>query len=130
LAQSQALFVLESGGCAHWDRPLARAAGANSGGDSFRLTRANRRFLMTNAARETEFLFPPWLGLDTHEPKEHDALIAELHAARAREKVLLFERRDLSQRQAMLAQEFEHRLINGLQLIVSLLSLQKSDGHT
>ena len=32
--------------------------------------------------------------------------------------------RDLAQRQVMLAQEFEHRLINGLQVISSLLSLQ------
>ena len=36
----------------------------------------------------------------------------------------------LSQRQVMLAQEFEHRLINGLQLIVSLLSLQSRTATT
>jgi two-component system, sensor histidine kinase PdtaS len=61
---------------------------------------------------------------DGGDQKQHDALTAELQAALAREQVLLREKRDLSQRQVMLAQEFEHRLINGLQLIVSLLSLQ------
>ena len=51
-------------------------------------------------------------------------LSADLQAARAREAALLCDMQDLAQRQAMLAQEFEHRLINGLQLISSLLSLQ------
>ena len=50
--------------------------------------------------------------------------------ARAREEVLLREKRDLSQRQVMLTQEFEHRLINSLQLIVSLLSLQSRAATT
>jgi len=49
---------------------------------------------------------------------------AELHAARQREATLLREMAELAQRQVMLTQEFEHRLINGLQLISSLLSLQ------
>ncbi|MEJ0075019.1 MAG: sensor histidine kinase [Alphaproteobacteria bacterium] len=48
----------------------------------------------------------------------------ELQAARAREAALRREMGDLAQRQVMLAQEFEHRLINGLQVISSLLSLQ------
>jgi len=48
----------------------------------------------------------------------------ELRVARAREAALRQEMADLAQRQVMLAQEFEHRLINGLQLISSLLSLQ------
>ena len=37
---------------------------------------------------------------------------------------------DLAQRQVMLAQEFEHRLINGLQVISSLLSLQSRAAKT
>jgi two-component sensor histidine kinase len=61
---------------------------------------------------------------DTHEQREHDALTAELQAARAREEAWRLEKSDLLKRQDMLAQEFEHRLINGLQIIVSLLSLQ------
>ena len=36
----------------------------------------------------------------------------------------------MSQRQVMLAQEFEHRLINGLQIIVSLLSMQSRTATT
>ena len=58
---------------------------------------------------------------------EHRALVqlsVELRSARARETALLQEMADLAQRQIMQAQEFEHRLINGLQLIASLLSLQ------
>jgi two-component sensor histidine kinase len=42
----------------------------------------------------------------------------------ARENALLREKSDLLQRQATMAQEFEHRLLNSLQSIVSLLSLQ------
>jgi two-component system, sensor histidine kinase PdtaS len=61
---------------------------------------------------------------DTYEQAQYAALIAELLATRAREATLLREKSDLLQRQDMLAQEFEHRLVNSLQIIVSLLSLQ------
>lgn len=63
-------------------------------------------------------------GRDKREQKELDALTADLQAALAREQTLLSDKRELSLRQGMLAQEFEHRLINGLQLVVSLLSMQ------
>jgi two-component sensor histidine kinase len=57
--------------------------------------------------------------------QERDAAItAELNEALAREYALLRERDDLLQRQNLLTQEFEHRLVNGLQLVVSLLSMQ------
>jgi two-component sensor histidine kinase len=85
---------------------------------------------MSSTAGETEFEFPlPRVVRDprTQTPRE---LTAELQAALAREQVLLRERQDLTQRQAMLTQEFEHRLINGLQLIVSLLSLQSRTAPT
>jgi two-component sensor histidine kinase len=55
---------------------------------------------------------------------------AELKNALAREDALLREKGDLLQRQAMLAREFEHRLLNSLQLIVSLLSLQSRTATT
>lgn len=61
-------------------------------------------------------------GLNTYEQTEQ--LIAELQAARAREDALLREKSDLLQRQDMLAQEFDHRLANSLQVICTLLSLQ------
>ena len=57
------------------------------------------------------------------EQKPHSP-VTELQAALAREVELRREMSDLAQRQVMLAQEFEHRLINGLQVISSLLSLQ------
>ncbi len=62
---------------------------------------------------------------DTRDQERHrDALTADLNESLAREKLLLGQKHDLSQRQIMLTQEFEHRLINSLQLIVSMLSLQ------
>jgi two-component sensor histidine kinase len=53
-----------------------------------------------------------------------------LEAALAREQILLEEKQQQAQRQVMLAEEFEHRLVNGLQLIVSLLSLQSRTATT
>ena len=47
-----------------------------------------------------------------------------------RERELLREKSALLQRQDMLAQEFEHRLLNSLQVIVSLLSLQSRAATT
>jgi two-component sensor histidine kinase len=83
---------------------------------------------MSDSIPTQESLFQfPWSRAgkrDTYEQTRHAALIAELQAARAREDALLRDKSDLLQRQDMLAQEFEHRLLNSLQIIVSLLSLQ------
>jgi len=62
--------------------------------------------------------------------KIYAATKAELTAALVREEKLLREKSELLQRQDVLAQEFEHRLVNGLQLIVSLLSLQSRTATT
>jgi two-component sensor histidine kinase len=62
--------------------------------------------------------------------KKYTATKAELTAAIVREEKLLREKSELLQRQDMLAQEFEHRLINSLQLVVSLLSLQSRTART
>jgi two-component sensor histidine kinase len=56
--------------------------------------------------------------------KQDASATAKLDSALAREAALLRDRDDLVQRQEMLTQEFEHRLVNGLQMVVSLLSLQ------
>jgi two-component sensor histidine kinase len=56
--------------------------------------------------------------------KDDAATAARLESALAREAALLRERDELVRRQEMLTQEFEHRLVNGLQMVVSLLSLQ------
>ena len=76
--------------------------------------------------QEAGFQFPPPSSFvrNRREQKQRDALRAELQAAVAREAALLKEKHELSQRQVMLAEEFEHRLTNSLQLIASLLSLQ------
>jgi two-component sensor histidine kinase len=67
---------------------------------------------------------------DRQDPKSYDVLAAELEAALGREEIYLREMNELAERQVMLAQEFEHRLVNGLQLIVSLLSLQSRSAAT
>jgi two-component system, sensor histidine kinase PdtaS len=85
---------------------------------------------MSDSIQRIAFQFP-WGGAaprDTHAQSEYDALAAQLQAAlareEAREEAWLREKYDLLKRQEMLAQEFEHRLVNSLQIIVSLLSLQ------
>jgi two-component sensor histidine kinase len=66
-----------------------------------------------------------------------DELTTELQTSHAREEALLGEKLELlreklelQQRQVILAQEFEHRLVNGLQVIVSLLSMQSRAAST
>jgi two-component system, sensor histidine kinase PdtaS len=75
------------------------------------------------SAKDSVFRLP-WARAVRREQTQYDALTAELLAARAREDALLREKSDLLQRQDMLAREFEHRLVNSLQIIASLLSLQ------
>ncbi len=81
---------------------------------------------MSSRASESEFP----ISLRGAFVRSYDALVVELQAALAREATCLQEKNELSRRQAMLAEEFEHRLINGLQLIVSLLSLQSRTAPT
>jgi two-component sensor histidine kinase len=87
---------------------------------------------MRGRATESGFpiLFQRGVLRDQSTQKGLDALTKELRDALAREQVLLREKDELSRRQVMLAQEFEHRLINGLQLIASLLSLQSRTATT
>jgi two-component sensor histidine kinase len=77
-------------------------------------------------AREPLFRFPKWRTVEGNliDRRQYDALATRLQASLAREDVLRDEKSDLLQRQAMLTQEFEHRVTNGLHLIASLLSLQ------
>jgi two-component system, sensor histidine kinase PdtaS len=53
-----------------------------------------------------------------------NALQGALHAALERERILIEEKHEMSRRQSVLTQEFEHRLVNGLQMVTSLLILQ------
>jgi two-component sensor histidine kinase len=61
---------------------------------------------------------------------KYAAIKAELTAALLREEGLLRDKSDLLQCQDMLTQEFEHRLVNSLQLIVSLLLMQSRAATT
>lgn len=81
---------------------------------------------MSNKALEAGYSLPSRRGTERHVRRQgrDEALAAELRAVRARENELLREKADLLERQDLLAREFEHRLINSLQLITSLLSMQ------
>ena len=86
---------------------------------------------MSVTPSKTELPFPHLvIGRDALPHRQIETLTAKLQAATAREDALIRVRDDLAQRQVMLTQEFEHRLINGLQLIVSLLSLQSRAATT
>jgi two-component sensor histidine kinase len=58
------------------------------------------------------------------ELKIHRCTESRLQEALAREEVLLREKNEFVQQQDVLNRECDHRLLNGLQMIVSLLSLQ------
>jgi two-component system, sensor histidine kinase PdtaS len=67
---------------------------------------------------------------EKHVRQQHSTTAAQLNNALAREEALLREKSDLLRRHEMMAQEFEHRLFNSLQLIVSLLWLQSRAAST
>src|SRR5581483_6670772 len=77
-------------------------------------------------AREPVFRLPRWRTVERNliDRRRYDALAVELQKSLAREDALRKEKDDLSQGQVMLAQEFEHRVANGFQLIASVLLLQ------
>src|SRR5476649_633171 len=54
----------------------------------------------------------------------HERTESRLHEALARETALLCQKEELLRQRELLSQEADHRLMNGLQMIVSLLSLQ------
>ena len=64
------------------------------------------------------------ISLYEAELEEHKKTEAELRRSIVRESALLCQKDDLIQQQHMLSRESEHRLLNGLQLIASLLSVQ------
>lgn len=79
-----------------------------------------------NAPRSSGFVsrWPRTEAFEARAQKRLDTLIADLTTAQARETALRTANAELIRRQAMMAAEFEHRLINSLQMISSLLSLQ------
>jgi two-component sensor histidine kinase len=85
---------------------------------------------MSRTEHETIFHLPGLQALRRNLHARTREMTAELQAARARINELLQEKTDLLQRQGLLSQEFEHRLVNSLQLIVSLLSMQSRAATT
>jgi two-component sensor histidine kinase len=87
---------------------------------------------VNGSGQESAFQIPPPGSFvrNRREQRQRDTLTADLQAALAREVQLLKEKHELSQRQVMQAEEFEHRLLNSLQLITSLLSLQSRTATT
>jgi two-component sensor histidine kinase len=61
---------------------------------------------------------------------QQSSLVDELRAALARESNLLHEKELLLREQELLRAESDHRLLNGLQMVVSLLSLQSRSATT
>lgn len=64
------------------------------------------------------------ISLYENELEKHKETEAELRRSVLRESMLLRQKDELIQQQNVLSSESEHRLLNGLQLITSLLSLQ------
>jgi len=60
----------------------------------------------------------------SREERGSHATTAALQAALAREQALLLEKREILRRQDAQAQEFEHRLLNSLQLVSGVLTMQ------
>jgi two-component sensor histidine kinase len=72
----------------------------------------------------------PWLRLtmrDAHQKKQRELLTREWQASLAREEALRKQNQGLLDRQRARTKEFEHRLFNGLQLVASMLLLQRRD---
>ena len=59
-----------------------------------------------------------------HELAKHRSTEIRLRGALAREEALLRQKDELLKRREILSREADHRLLNGLQMVVSLLSLQ------
>ena len=74
--------------------------------------------------RRSRFEFPWERAVDLDTDGQKAALEAKLRASLAREEILREEKHDLSKHHVLLAQELEHRFLNGLQLVAGLLSLQ------
>ena len=125
---------MQSGCGARWVISAGRPGGRNFGAGGFPPKTDEQRegesCAVVQAKANFRFPFAVRSSADLQEPKSYDVLAAELQAALAREATCLQEKNELSRRQAMLAEEFEHRLVNGLQLIVSLLSLQSRSAPT
>jgi two-component system, sensor histidine kinase PdtaS len=75
------------------------------------------------ATDATGFQYTP-PGAFARNATRNEDLTIDLHAALAREQILLRDKDELLKRQSLLAQEFDHRLLNSLQMVASLLSLQ------
>jgi two-component system, sensor histidine kinase PdtaS len=67
------------------------------------------------------------ISMYEQELKKHNATEAKLRRSLIRESALLREKDDLIQQKDILSKESEHRMLNGLQSIISLLSMQSRE---
>jgi len=82
----------------------------------------------TSEFKASAELESPWLRLmsrDAHQKKQREALTRHWQESLAREEALCVENRTLIELQRARSKEFEHRLFNGLQLVASMLLLQR-----
>lgn len=94
------------------------------------LSRDNRR--QTQLKPETPFQRPancpvsecPAISMYEQELRRHRATESKLRETLVRERALLQQKEESTQQIVVLARESEHRLLNGLQLITSLLAVQ------
>jgi hypothetical protein len=76
-------------------------------------------------------LGPRTIASYEHELAEHRGTEIRLRGALAREEALLRQKDELLNQREILSREADHRLMNGLQMVVSLLSLQsRGDSST
>ena len=75
-------------------------------------------------------LWHPGITKPEFDRHQQESLVDELRAALARESSLLHEKELLLRGQELLRAESDHRLLNGLQMVVSLLSLQSRSAST
>jgi two-component system, sensor histidine kinase PdtaS len=87
---------------------------------------------ISGSSRKTQIQHPHERAIkrENHEREPHATATAALLAALVREEALLLEKSELLRRQDALAQEFEHRLLNSLQLVSSMLTLQCRNAKT
>jgi len=113
-----------------WQSRLARIVqrAMKRSDESYRPPEQSRGSNMTSSGtaskRSVQFTWFGQFRKDSSPPIDRDAAKVALQPSLAREAALQQEIKDLVHHQSVQAQEFDHRLLNSIQMIVSLLSAQ------